>query len=336
MTVTKDNIQALKNQVLRGIGITRQDAARLLSIPEDDIAMIEALIDAASVVTRELAPRKASLCSLLNTKSGACSENCKFCSQSVHFNSEVETYPFASEETILKRAKEIESIGSDKYCLVTAGDKLSDEDFGKAIKAFKKLKSITHLGLDASIGFLTEERARRLREAGVGTVNHNLETGEKYYSKICTTHSYEDRKNTIRAVKKSGTAICSGGIIGMGETLEDRIDLAFTLKELDVDIVPINILDPRPGTPLEDVEKIEPIDVIKTVAVFRFILPEKAIKLAGGREVNLGDVWQPMAFRAGANGIIIGGYLTTGGNKPEKDLEMLEEAGYEIPATKGC
>lgn len=325
-------ISEIKNHVLSGREITRVEALRLISIPICDKDAINELIEAAHEITEKCAPRRAELCSLINAKSGACSENCKFCGQSVHHNTDIPVYPFVGEETILKRAQEIEKMGAGHYCLVTAQKELKGEVLEKIIRAFSRLRQETNLRLDASIGILDDERARRLKEAGVSMVNHNLESSERYFAKICSTHSYEDRKQTIRAIKNNGMEVCAGGIIGMGETGEDRIDMAFSLKEFDVDVIPVNILNPLPGTPLENVEKIHPLEAIKTVAVFRFIFPTKIIKLAGGREVNLGDEWQPLALRAGANGLIIGGYLTTGGNSPEKDIQMLREAGYEVPA----
>jgi len=329
--VIPETIHHLKKRVLQGGGISKEEALSLISIPIENREVIDSLIEAAHEITEKCASQTAELCSLINAKSGACEEDCKFCGQSSHYNTDVETYPLLNEEKILSRAKEVEEMGAGKYCLVTAFRELKESTFQKVLNTFKTLKEKTNLGLDASIGLLTDEKARRLREAGVTMVNHNLETSESNFPNVCTTHQYEDRKNTVRWVKKHGMQACSGGIIGMGETLQDRIDLIFTLKELDVDIIPINILNPRPGTPLEGQETIEPLEAIKVIAVYRFVVPSKTLKLSGGREVNLGEEWQPLALRAGANGLIIGGYLTTGGNTPARDIQMLEQAGYKIP-----
>jgi len=327
----KETIQSLKERVLKGGSLSKAEALSLISISIEEQETLHHLIEAAHEITEKRASQTAELCSLINAKSGACEEDCKFCGQSSFYNTGVQTYPLVEEETVLKRAKEVEAMGAQKYCLVTAQRELKDKTFDKILSTFKALREKTNLGIDASIGLLTDEKVRRLKEAGVTMVNHNLETSERHFSHICSTHDYNERKNTVRFVKKHGLQACSGGIIGMGETLEDRVDLAFTLKELDVDIVPLNIMNPRPGTPLENIEKIHPMAVIKTIAVFRFLLPEKVIKLSGGREVNLGDEWQPLALRAGANGMIIGGYLTTEGGESAKDLKMLERAGYQIP-----
>jgi len=327
----KTTIDSLKNRVLSGGAITKEEARELLAIPLTDCETIDYLIEASHEITEKFSSKEAELCSLINAKSGACEEDCKFCGQSSHYSTNVETYPLLDEEVVLERAKEVEKMGAQKYCLVTAQRELKEKSFEKILNTFESLSKKTNLGLDASIGLLTDEKARRLKQAGVTMVNHNLEASENYFKDICSTHEYEDRKNTVRYVKKHGMQACSGGILGMGESQGDRVDLAFTLKELDVDIVPLNIMNPRPGTPLENVEKIEPLEVIKTVSVFRFILPKPVLKLSGGREVNLGDEWQPIALRAGANGLIIGGYLTTGGGEPVKDLKMLEKAGYSLP-----
>jgi len=327
----KQTISDLKNRVLSGGSVTKEEALRLISIPIEDTEIMHVLVEAAHEITEKCASKTAELCSLINAKSGACEEDCTFCGQSSHYNTGVQNYPLLSEEAILARAKEVEKMGAEKYCLVTAFRELKEKTFEKILDIFKTLSKETSLGLDASVGLLTDEKARRLKEAGVTMVNHNLETSERYFPKVCTTHTYESRKDTIRFVKKHGMQACAGGIVGMGETLEDRVEMVFTLKELDVDIIPVNILNPRAGTPLEDTPQIHPLDVIKTIAVFRFVVPSKTLKLSGGREVNLGDKWQPLALRAGANGLIIGGYLTSGGNDPKKDLEMLAEAGYSLP-----
>lgn len=327
----RDKITELKNRVLSGESITKEEACELIYIPIEDTDVMHELIEAAHEITEKFASKTAELCSLINAKSGACEEDCSFCGQSSHYNTGVETYPLLDDETILKRAKEVEKMGAEKYCLVTAFRELKEKTFEKILDIFKTLSKETSLGLDASIGLLTDEKARRLKEAGVTMVNHNLETSERHFPEVCTTHTYESRKDTVRFVKKHGMQACSGGIIGMGETLEDRVDMVFTLKELDVDIIPINILNPRAGTPLEGTPPIHPLEVIKAIAVFRFVVPSKTLKLSGGRELNLGDKWQPLALRAGANGLIIGGYLTSGGGDPKKDLEMLVEAGYQLP-----
>jgi biotin synthase len=210
---------------------------------------------------------------------------------------------------------------------VTSGGALSSAEFDSLIESLARVRSEIDIALDASLGFLDQERAARLCSVGVSRYNHNLETSREYYPQICTTHSFDQRVATVRTVMAAGLSACCGGIIGMGETPHERLDLAFTLAELGVDCVPINILNPRPGTPLQDAVPPEPLELLKTVALFRLIMPRATIKIAGGREANLAD-FQAMVLRAGANGMIIGGYLTTGGRPVEQDKKMVRQAGF--------
>jgi biotin synthase len=212
---------------------------------------------------------------------------------------------------------------------VTSGGALSNSEFDSLIQSLEVVRSEVDIALDASLGFLDENRAHRLLAAGVTRYNHNLETSPDHYPNICTTHRFEQRVETVRTVMSHGFSACSGGIMGLGETESQRLDMAFTLRDLGVDCVPLNILNPRPGTPLANVAPPQPMEVLKTVALFRLILPTATIKIAGGREQNLGD-FQAMALRAGANGMIVGGYLTTGGRPVEDDLKMVRQAGFTI------
>jgi len=287
------------------------------------------LISLANKVRKEYVGEGVELCSIINAKSGNCPEDCYFCAQSLHYKTDVSVYHFKSEEEILQAAKNAEAAGATRFCIVTSGRKPETKDFKKIVSVINKLRKETNLKLDCSLGSLSEDEVYSLKDAGVSRYNHNIETSEDYFSQICTTHSYEDRLSTLKILKKAGLEICCGGIIGLGEDWNERIKFAFALKKLDIDCVPINILNPRPGTPLENIKPLAPMEIIKTIAIFRLILKDKIIKVAGGREVNLRDL-QALALLAGANGLIIGNYLTTPGREPALDLQMIKDLGMKI------
>ncbi len=321
------NINELKDRVLAGGQITKDEARAFYNLSDE--ADKKNLYAAAYALFQKFCSNKADLCSLINAKSGECSEDCSFCAQSGHYNTNVTTYALKNPEEILAKAKQDEANGSHRFCIVTSGGALSDEEFERVIDAYKLIQANTSLALDGSLGLLSDEQINRLKDIGVTRINHNLETSENFYSSICTTHKFSDRVNTIKRIKAAGIEVCAGGIIGLGESREDRIDMAFSLSELEVESVPINILNPRPGTPLKNNEKLSVEEILKTISIFRFILPRAVIKIAGGREVNLGDC-QVDALRAGANGIIVGGYLTTAGNPVENDLNLIKSAGMNV------
>lgn len=316
----------LAEKVCRGDGITFDEAIGLIGLTRNsDIIYLAGL---ANHIREKFCGLKIDLCSIVNAKSGGCPEDCKFCAQSSSYRTECPAYPLLSKEVILNKAIEAKKIGVKSFCVVTSGRAVNDADF---VRILEILKSIKDLGMNpnCSLGFLTEERIKALESVGVKEYNHNIETARSHFSSICTTHKFEDRVETVRMVKCSRLRACCGGIIGMGESQRQRIEMAFSLKELNVDCVTLNILNPRPGTPLEYSPHITPMEIIKTIAVFRFILPKVTIKLAGGREVNLRDL-QSLGLSAGANGLIIGGYLTIRGRTPEEDLEMVRDLGFEI------
>ncbi|MBI4397718.1 MAG: biotin synthase BioB [Candidatus Omnitrophica bacterium] len=326
----KELITSIKERILAGGAMTEEEARRLIQIPLTDRDTLDHLIQCANEITHTLSSIDADLCSLVNAKSGNCTEDCSFCSQSSHYQTGVNTYAILSPEKVLEAGRAAQARGVDRFCVVTAMGVLTEDQFEEVIDGFKLLQEKTNLKLEASIGGLSAERLERLKQYGVTRINHNLETSERYYKEIVTTHTYQDRLDTIKNCRASGMEVCSGGILGMGETRQDRLDLAFELAKHDVEVMPINVLNPRPGTPLEHVERIEPMEVIKTICVFRFILPKTCLKLGGGREVNLGP-YQELAVKAGVNGLIVGGYLTTPGGPVERDREMMERAGYRIP-----
>ncbi len=319
-------IKEIESRILDGGKIEREEAAALWNLPYN---LLMKLAAAADRIRINFLGNRFDSCSLINAKSGMCSEDCAFCAQSAKHGDASEIYDLKSTAEILSAARAAKAFGAGRFCTVTSGGALSEQDFDRLIESLRIVKSEVDIALDASLGFLNENRAAKLFGAGVTRYNHNLESSRDYYPSICSTHSYESRVGTVKLVKSNGASACCGGIIGLGETPSQRMDLAFTLADLGVDCVPINILNPRPGTPLQDTTPPEPMEIIKTIAVFRLVLPSATIKIAGGRERNLGD-FQAMALRSGANGMIIGGYLTTGGRSVEDDLRMVRQAGFDI------
>jgi biotin synthase len=319
-------INEIEERILSGGSISRTEADSLLAAPGEFLMSLMAVADRIRI---HFKGNRFDSCSLVNARSGLCGEDCSFCAQSRHHHTGCDTYGLLSADEILDCARAAKKVGASRFCTVTSGGALSNKEFDSLIDTLGRVRSEVDIALDASLGFLDEERALRLQKAGVTRYNHNLETSRDHYPSICSTHTFDQRVATVERAMSHGFSACCGGIIGLGETPSQRLDLAFTLAELGVDCVPINILNPRPGTPLEHSAPPEPLEVLKTVALFRLILPKATIKIAGGREQNLRD-FQGMALRAGANGMIIGGYLTTGGRSVEDDLRMVREAGFEM------
>ena len=264
------------------------------------------------------------LCTLLNARSGRCGEDCRFCAQSVHYATAAPEYPLVAQTAFLEAARHARAIGSDHFCIVSSGRALDGAEFDTVCAGAEAVHREIGIDICGSLGCLAHEQLVRLRAAGVTRYQHNLETSRRFFPEIVTTHTFDDRVRTVRAAKALGFSVCSGGILGLGETREDRISMALELRELHVDVVPINALMPIPGTPLQDVAPISAIEVLKTVAIFRLLLPEPIIKLAGGRESVLKE-FQTVAFLAGANGMIIGGYLTQRGRSVAEDQRMVGE-----------
>ncbi len=315
-------LQTIESKVESGESIDFSEAMELMSLQGADCIELFTLANRL----RAKLGNEVDLCSIINAKCGLCPEDCKFCSQSVHNDTEIAPYPLLDEEEVLNMALMMQEEGAARFCIVISGKEMEAEDYEKILNSIRKLRKETSLSLCTSLGMLTGEIAKELKKAGITRIHHNLETSEDFFRNICTTHSYEEKINTIHVAKKAGLEVCCGGIIGMGESAEDRIKLAFNLKELDVDSIPINILAPIKGTPLEDVKPLSPMEVLKTIAVFRLILPEKNIRIAGGREVNLRDL-QCLSLLAGANGLLLGNYLTTFGRSPKEDIQMIHDLG---------
>lgn len=313
-------------KVLDGGSITREEAIALTKIEETDIPI---LLGVANKVRETFTGNRVDTCEIVNARSGGCSENCKFCAQSAHNEAKIEVYPLMSEEDILAAAKKAEADGAYRFCIVTAGRGMEgDPDFNRIVNAIKRIGEETSLGRCCSLGTLQEEHVAELKAAGISRYHHNLETSRSNFNNICTTHSYDERIATIKKIKNAGLQACSGCIIGMGETWEQRVELAFDLKELDVDSVPINVLNSIKGTAMEGARKLKPMEILQAFAIFRLILPTKIIRYAGGREHNLGEL-VPLGFLSGVNGMLIGNYLTTQGKGAADDLSMVSNLGLE-------
>lgn len=297
---------------------------------EDDLTgflegSLDELCRGADRIRAHFRGNKVDLCTIINGKSGRCSEDCKYCAQSCHNHTGVEEYGFLPTETIVQEALANQREGVDRFSIVTAGRQLGDSDFEKALEAYRTMSRRCDLELCASHGLLTREQFHRLREAGVTGYHANIETSRRFFPFICTTHTYDDKIRTIRLAKEAGFHVCSGGIIGMGETWEDRLDMAVSLSELGVNSIPINALNPIPGTPLADRPLLEENDILRTIAFFRYLNPEADIRLAAGRAL-LSDTGKA-AFSCGASATITGNMLTTTGSNIRKDREMLAEIG---------
>lgn len=322
----KSFIKDLEIRILSGEYINFQEAMTLTELRNNE--EIEQLCLSANNIRKTFCGNKVDLCSIMNAKSGRCSEDCKFCAQSVHYNTNAEVYDLVSKEAALKIAKENESEGVNRFSLVTSGRGITSSDFEKVLDIYEKLNRELKMKLCASLGILEYDKLLKLKERGITMYHHNLETSREFYKEICTTHSYEERIDTIKAAQKAGIPVCSGGIIGLGESWVDRINLAFQLKELKIMSIPVNVLNPVKGTPLEDSKNLSQENILKTIAIFRFINPKALIRLAGGRNL-IRDLGKE-CFNSGANATITGNYLTTSGNKICDDKKMISELKLEV------
>jgi biotin synthase len=307
--------------------ITREEALKLGEV--DDHAAIEELVERAWEARKERFSDSTDMCSLVNAKSGGCAEDCGFCAQSRFAEAETPMHAMMDPEQILEHAKAAEAAGAHRFCMVTQGQGLSKRDFEKILEGAKLVAEKTNLKRCASIGHMSPARAKALKDAGIQRVHHNVETAESYYDEVSTTVRYEGRLRTIQAVREAGLETCVGGILNLGETREQRVEMAFELAAIDPTSVPINLLNPRPGTKFGDREYIDPWEAVKWVAIFRLILPEALFRLCGGRVENLGEL-QPLAVKAGLNGVMMGNFLTTLGSSPEEDRAMFEGLGLNV------
>lgn len=289
---------------------------------------LDELIEMAHKVTGENFNKTVEFCSIISAKTGACSEDCKYCSQSAHNHSAIEVHPLMKVEDVKRAALSAKENGATRFGIVTSGKKLSNKDFETLLEMIREVSKIDNMQVCACVGILNKEEMIALKEAGCTRYNHNINTSERYYPEICTTHTFQDRVNTIKLAEIAGMDNCTGVIIGMGETREDRINMALTLKELKPKSTPINFLDPIKGTPLENYrDKIDEEEILKTVCIFRIILPNVYLRYAGGRMTRFSEKMQKLGLYAGINGLIVGNYLTTVGANVKDDLKMLEELG---------
>ena len=321
-------LSELGGKILNGVEITRAEADWLFAL--EDTGDIFDLMSWANRIRERHKGNKIHLCSIVNAKAGACSENCSFCAQSSFYQTGSPKYGFVDPEPVLEAAEEAGKNGVTAVGLVAAWKGLNEGPMlDEVCDRIRELADSGKTRPDASLGIIKSQKvADRLKAAGLECYGHNLETSRRFFPSQCSTHSYDDRIETISYLKKAGIKICSGGIIGMGETREDRCDLAFSLREIGANVVPINILNPIAGTPFEKVPPLPPMEILKTIACFRFILPKKEIMIAGGRTVNLRDM-QSMVFTAGASALMVGNYLTTLNQPVEKDLQMLKDLGLD-------
>ncbi|MBI3752796.1 MAG: biotin synthase BioB [Deltaproteobacteria bacterium] len=319
-------LQKFQKKALQGKGLSYEEGCEFINLPDEYIFDILA---SGEKVRKHFKGDEINLCSIINAKSGLCPEDCAFCAQSAHYDTNVATYPMAEPQKILETAEAASKTGAREFSIVTSGTSVSkDKEIELLAQTLQEMRDTLPMERCASLGIMDAETLQRLKDAGLQSYHHNLETAGSFFPSICSTHDYEEDVNTVRTAKELGFHTCCGGIFGLGESGEQRVELAATLRELDVDSIPINFLNPRPGTPLENATNLTPIECLKIIALCRFMLPAKDIVICGGRQVNLRDM-QCLIFAAGANGMMIGNYLTTPGRPPEEDLQMIRDWGLK-------
>lgn len=321
---------ALAEKIIDGYRLTKEDDLSVLLTAD-----LDELCTGADKIREKLCGNKVDLCSIINGRGGRCSENCKFCAQSAHHNTDCEEYGFLEQKTFMEGCAYASEQGVNRYSIVTAGRTMEGEDLEKAIAAYQAMhEEYPDMILCASHGLVKGEDLKRMREAGVTMYHSNVETSEHFFPEICTTHTYEDKLNEIRLAKEAGMEVCSGGIFGMGETWQDRLDMAALLAQLQVNSIPLNFLLPIKGTPLEDREKLTQEEIIRIVAIFRYLNPTAFIRIAAGRSYF--EQGGEILFRAGANATLTGDMLTTVGNNIAQDREMLKGLGFQLKEKNKC
>jgi len=319
----KSTLHSLKEKAIATQDLGGGDALELYALGKEHPF---SLLSSASEIREHFKGRSVSLCAIVNAKSGRCPENCAFCAQSAHHATDAPLYPLVSAQEMIENARRARDDGAHMFGIVTSGTEIvGSEEWSEILHAVSEIRQ---LGIRpcASLGMLNGSRAVELKKAGLHRYHHNLETSRSFFPNICSTHDYEEDIETVRVACEAGLSVCSGGIIGLGEQMEHRLEMALTLKELGVESIPINILTPIPGTPLADTPALHPLEILMTVALFRFILPDKEIKLCGGKERNLRQLL-PLAILAGCNSFMTGNYLTTTGRDTRLDLEMISDLG---------
>lgn len=317
------DIRELTEQILAGRRLKKEDP--LMELVTADLTELKA---GADRLREHFCGSKVDLCTIISGRSGRCGENCRFCAQSACHHTDCEEYPLLDADTIVEQGRANQEEGVDRYAIVTSGKSPSKEDFEQIIATFERMHEELEIELCCSLGFLTSEQFHRLHKAGVTSIHNNIETSRRFFPEICTSHTFEDKLANIRRAQAEGLCVCSGGIIGMGETWEDRIDMALTLQELGIESIPINSLMPIKGTPLENLPRLTEDEILRTIAIFRFINPTANIRLAGGRALMQGNGRE--TFRAGASASITGNMLTTSGSTIQGDKNMLLELGRDI------
>jgi len=328
----REFIQQCSEAVLRGQRLSAEDAVRLGTVTGPDLYL---LLAEAGRIREQYVGSSVTLCSIINAKSGRCPENCAFCAQSAHHATAAATYPLVGEEEMVACAKQAESNGASCYGIITSGTGIAKgPELDRICATLRRIRSETGINPSCSLGIMDYETALILKEAGMVTYHHNLETSRSFFPSICSTHDYEEDVETIRAAKRAGLHVCSGGIFGLGESFEQRVEMALTLRDLGVDSIPVNFLDPVEGTRLAQADFLTPLECLKTIAVYRFLLPESQIKVCGGRERNLREL-QSWIFMAGASGMMTGNYLTKAGRDPRVDRQLIHDLELGV-AECGC
>jgi biotin synthase len=312
------------DKVLNNSALSKSDALQITAIKGSDLFD---LFSSANRIREYFKGNSIELCAIVNAKSGACSEDCSYCAQSKKSKAEIPIYPLLKKEAIIEKAKEAKAGSVKRFAIVTSGRKTSKDELKEIASIIKEIKSLGLIPC-ASVGLLDEDELSLLKDSGLDRYHHNLETSESFFPEICSTHSYYDKLKTIASAKSVGLSICSGGIFGMGETWEDRIEMAFALKKLDVDSVPVNFLNPIKGTPMENQQMLNPLEALKIISLYRFLLPSKEIRICGGRTQVLGE-FNSMVFTAGADSLMTGNYLTTTGKNYSDDLKLIKDLGLE-------
>ena len=315
-------LEQLKNEILDGKLISKEEAMSLLEAP------LDALCAAADELRKELCGNSFDICTIVNGKCGRCSEDCKYCAQSAHYNAHVESYPLLNTEELMAHAKYNADRGVLRYSIVTSGKRLSDAEVEQVCDSIRTIKKQVDIEICVSFGLLSPENFRKVKEAGASRVHCNLEAARDFFPTICTTHTYDDKIKVLTAAKEAGLGICSGGIMGLGESMEDRIDMALDLRALGVRSVPVNFLNPIPGTPLAHQKALSFDEKRRIIAIYRFINPTASIRLAGGR--GLMEDKGEACFTAGANAAISGDMLTTAGYTIETDMKLIDKLGFRV------
>jgi biotin synthase len=321
----EDFLRNLSKRVLNGEKIPKEEGLKILSIPDN---YLDLLIKEASKVREAVFGNEVEFCSLINAKNGACTEDCSFCAQSSKYPTPINAYSLVPKKELIEGAQKAVSIKANRYCIVTSGKRASKEEVEQIAEAVREISQKLPVRVCVSIGTVDEEDLKLLKESGVDRVNHNLETSERHFKNIVTTHSYKERLETIKTVQKVGLSTCTGGIFGIGEKDQDIVDLAYTYRELSVNSIPMNFLIPIPGTPLEKNRQLTPQKCLKIISLFKLFNPQAELRLCGGREINLRE-YHDTAMEI-ANCVMAGGYLTRAGREPGKDEEMVKKLGRKL------